>query len=110
MSEILKSVMAMILVIVIIASGAGITAANNESIAAADYLEEVAKVISESNYSQIVIQECIQEAESNGYVLAIELIGSQEPGLKRYAQVTLEYSYRLNFLGVADKKIKKKIV
>lgn len=110
MSEILKSVMAMILVIIIVASGAGITAANNESIAAADYLEEIAKVITESNYSEAVIDECIQEAEQNGYILQIELIGSKEPGMKRYAQVTLEYGYELKFLGVSDRKIKKIIV
>lgn len=110
MSEILKSVIAIFLVILIAAGGAGITVANNESTAAGDYLEEAALVIMESNYSSTVIQECISEAAANGYVLTVNVVGSDDPGMKRYAELILEYSYDVQLFGVSDTKVKKKIV
>ena len=110
MSEILKSVIAIFLVILIAAGGAGITVANNESVAANNYLEEAAQVIAESNYSSPVIQECIEEAAVNGYVLTVDVVGSGAPGMKRYACLTLQYSYDVQLFGVSDTKVKKKIV
>lgn len=110
MSEILKSVIAIFLIIIIAASGVGVVSANNESIAAGEYLEEVAIVISESNYSTSVIQECIEEAVQNGYTLTVDMTGAGEPGMKRYAEVTLAYSYDMKLFGVSDAKVKKKIV
>ena len=110
MSEILKSVIAVFLVILIVFSGVSIVIANNESTAANDYLEEVALVISESNYSTSVIQECIDEATENGYTLTVNVVGSSSPGMKRYAEITLEYDYEVGMFGVSDPKYKTKIV
>ena len=110
MSEILKSVIAVFMIIIIAASGTGMVVANNESTAAGEYLEEVALVISESNYSDAIIQECIAEADQNGYTLTVDMAGSSEPGMRRYAEVTLEYSYEMKLFGVSDTKVKKKII
>lgn len=110
MSEVLKSVLAMFLVILIAAAGASILVANQESTAAGDYLEEVSRVIAESNYSMNVIQACMEEAAANGYTLNVDVIGASVPGMKRYAEVTLEYYYEVSMFGVSDLKTRKKIV
>ncbi len=107
MSEVMKSVLATILVFLITVTGVTVVKAANEAAAAGDYLEAVAAVIAESNYSSLIIQECMTEAAGNGYELKVEIIGADVPGLNRYAEITLGYQYEL--LGVAKTRTRRKI-
>lgn len=110
MDAIWKMVLAFLAVIMIAATGIAITMGNSDVTTAGNYFEEVCGVIAESNYSALVIQECIAEAAENGYTLTVEIHGINKPGTRKYAEAVFSYSYEIPILQVSDKKVKRKII
>lgn len=108
--SVFKVVLTVLLSIAVVLSGTSLVAANVDVVVANNYFDDVATVISESNYSESVIQDCIDDATENGYTLTVNVIGSTEPGMKRYAELTFEYYYQIALFGVKDLKTKTKIV
>ena len=68
-----KAFIGVLAAVVIIGSGIGITTGFSQMVEADNYMESVSKVIVESNYSEAVINRCIQEAAENGYTLEYDL-------------------------------------
>lgn len=110
MESIWKTVLTFAVIILITVLGITITAVNVDVTAAGGYLEEVSVVIRESNYNEEVIDQCVAEASSNGYILEVEVYESLEYAKSRYARVRLSYPYRLPVLNISDRKIKEKII
>lgn len=110
MESVWKTVLTFAVIILITVLGITITAVNVDVTAAGDYLEEASAVIRESNYSEEVIEQCVAEALSNGYILEVEVYENPEYAKSRYARVRLSYPYRLSVLNVSDWKIKEKII
>lgn len=110
MDQIYKVVLTLLMTVALVLSGASLVTANVDVVTANNYFDDLATVIQESNYNANVIQDCIDEAEANGYTLTVNVIGSAEPGMKRYAEVEFGYTYSMPVFGVNEPKTKMKII
>lgn len=110
MGSIWKTILTFAVIIVISALGITITLVNVDATTAGDYLEEIALVIRESNYNDGVIQQCVNEAVENGYILEVDIYENAEYADTCYAKLCLHYRYRLPILQIADWKQKEKII
>lgn len=103
-----KVLVGCIAAVLLVMSGTAVIMGNTDEIAANQYLDSTAKVILESNYNADVIEDCIDVAADNGYVLDVELKGSVSAGKKQYAHLELTYKYSLKLFGFEkEKKIVK---
>lgn len=96
--------------VIIIGSGLGVTTGFSQTVAADNYMESVSKVIVESNYNENVINQCIQEAADNDYILTVEIQGATKAGVKSYAKITLSYYFEIPLFDLKQQKIQTKIV
>lgn len=110
MDTIWKIIITGIVIIGIAATGIGITMGNADVTTANNYFQEISNIIIESNYSDSVIQECIDEAAENGYDLRVTVHGTSTPGTKKYAEAVFEYTYKIPIINVEDSKTKRKIL
>lgn len=110
MDIIYKLVITVLLVVSVAISGSSIVAAEMDVNSANNYFDDLASVISESNYNQNVIDDCVAEASANGYTLTVNIIGSPSTGTKMYAEMELEYKYEIPLFGVSEVKTKHKII
>lgn len=105
-----KAFVGILAAVVIIGSGLGVVSAFSQTIAADNYLETVAKVIVESNYSEDIIDDCIDEAAQNGYSLEVDVIRSAKAGMKSYATVEMTYYFEIPLFGIRQEKIQIKMI
>lgn len=105
-----KTFVAILASIVIIGSGLGVTTGFSKAVAADNYMEAVSKVISESNYNINVINQCIQEATDNGYILEVEVKNASKAGVKSYAKIKLTYYFEIALFNIKQQKVQTKIV
>lgn len=110
MGAVWKTVLTVAMIFLITATGAMITMANLDITTAENYMEELALVIKESNYSQAVVEQCKKDAEENDYMLEVELYADPEHISSRYARVCLRYQYRLPLLQIGEWKSLERII
>ena len=110
MELIWKIVLSFLTVVVIAVSGVGITMGNLQVVEANQYFEELSGVITASNYSPQVIEECEQEAVENGYELTVTVRGKEDLGTAVYAEAVFEYKYEIPLFGISDTKVKYRIL
>lgn len=96
--------------IVIVGSGLGVITGFSQSVAADNYMEAVSKIIVESNYNETVINQCVQEASENGYILKIEVQDAVKEGVKSYAKIQLTYNFEIKLFHIKQQKIQTKIL
>lgn len=105
-----KAFVGVLAAVVIIGSGLGVITGFSQSVSADNYMETVSKVIVESNYNDNVIEKCIREAEENGYVLNVTVLGATRAGVKCYAKIELTYYFEIELFGIRQKKVQSKII
>ena len=110
MDSIFKVALAVFVIVAIAIGGTSIATVEQDVSLAIDYFDDVADVIAESNYSQTVIDKCVAEATANGYTLTVDIIGSPQPGMKRYAKAEFQYHYKIPLFGVDEVKTQHKII
>ncbi len=110
MGSVWKVVLSFVLILMLTAVGMMITAANADTAAAGDYMEEVSAVIRESNYNEKVIDQCKKEAMENGYEVQVQVYERQAYGQCSYAKVILRYPYRLLVFQSEVWKKKERII
>ena len=110
METIYKMMILVVLVIFLVSGGFAVSNACIDIVSANNYLEEVSRVILESNYSEKVINACCEEALENGYKLSVLVKGNKRPGVLNYAKITFEYKYEIKMFGVSVEKQKEKIL
>ncbi|MCI8282875.1 MAG: hypothetical protein HFI76_14630 [Lachnospiraceae bacterium] len=110
MGSVWKIVLSFVLIVMLTAVGMMITSANADAAAAGDYMEEVSAVIRESNYNQMVIEQCKKEAVENGYDMHVEVYERQAYGQCSYAKIILRYPYRLPVFRAEVWKKKERII
>ena len=94
-----KTGLILIMAISITAVGSSITAAQQSANNVNQYFYDITTLIAESHYSENIIEQCILDAEENGYTLRIELF-------EGYAMAELDYLYEIRLLGVSEQKTK----
>ena len=105
-----KAFVGVLAAVIIIGSGLGVTTGFSQSVAANNYMETVSKVIVESNYSENVIEQLIEEANGNGYGFEVTVLGATKAGVKSYAKVTLTYYLEIPLFGIRQQKIRSKLI
>lgn len=103
-----EKILDFVLVLLIVASMFAILSATNDAISATEYVNEVEKIISESNISQNTIDYCINKATEDGYTLTVQVYS--ESLIDRYAEIKLDYKYSIPLLQVNSAHSKIKIV
>lgn len=110
MGTVWKIVLTLAVILLISATGTMLTGANVDIITAQNYMEEVSAIIKESNYNQMIIDQCQQEAVENGYELEIEVYRNAEYMNSSYARVYLYYQYHLPLFKITEKKMIERII
>ena len=110
MDMIYKAALVVITMVLLVASGTSIAATQQDLNNVNSYFDDVTTAIAESHYSADVINECIEEAAENGYVLRVEVIEGDEPGQLLYARAEMDYQYQIRLFGVSETKTKHKII
>ena len=105
-----KAFVGVFVAIVIIGSGIGVITGFSQMVASDNYMESVTKVIVESNYNETVINSCKQEALDNGYVLEVNVQGSNRAGAKCYAEIKLTYYFEIKLFNIKQEKVRTKII
>lgn len=105
-----KAFVGVLAAVVIVGSGVGVTAGFSRAVAADNYMESVSKVILESNYNEMVIHQCMQEAEENGYTLEVDVRRAAKVGVKHYAEIKLTYYFEIELFGLKQQKVQTKII
>ena len=110
MELIYRMIILVVLIIFLVSGGFAVSNACIDVVSANNYFEEVAKVISESNYNETVIDTCCEEASENGYHLSVLVEGNRRPGALHYAKLIFTYKYEIRMFGVSVEKQKEKIL
>ena len=105
-----KAFVGVLVAVIIIGSGLGVTSGFAEAVEANNYMESVSKVILESNFNETVIDKCIEEASINHFLLEIEVYEASKAGAKSYAKISLTYDFEIPLFGIKQQKIKTKII
>lgn len=96
--------------VVLVGCGLGVTSGFASAVASDNYMESVAKVIVDSNYNENVIETCKAEALENGYVLTVNVQGSNKNGVKKCAEIELKYYFEIKLFGIKEEKVQKKVI
>lgn len=105
-----KAFVGILVAVVMIGSGLGVISAFSQAVAVDNYMETVAKVITESNFNQTVIDNCMSEASSNGYNLVVHVTPAAKAGVKSVATVKLTYYFEIPIFGIRQKKVQIKTI
>ena len=110
MEMIYKMMILVVLVIFLVSGGFAVSNTCIDIVSANNYLEEISRVILESNYNPEVIDACCDEALEKGYQLSVLVQGNNRPGVLNYAKITFVYKYEIKMFGVSIEKQKEKIL
>lgn len=110
MDIIYKVLVTILSTIVLLAGGYAITMNISNDIAVNNYFETVTQTIIESDYNQTVIDQCIDDAASNGYELTVEVYGADTFGVKKYADIKITYVSEIKLFGISSTKVKQKVI
>ena len=101
MQSVFKTILGILIVAMILSTGLGILWANNQAVAANEYVHTVADEISTANLRDNVIEACKQQAQENGYVLETEYISENPDGTRNNVVITLRYRYTVGIVALS---------
>lgn len=106
MSSVIKSYLAVILILVAVFTFAGIISVVIDVQNARDFHSSVINEIEISNHAESVIKACKIDAVNNGYTLTTENYhnNSDESSNAQITKVVLKYSYTIAFIGLDSEK------
>lgn len=110
MDIIYKVLAGVISALVLMFGGYAIIIALSTEISVNNYFETVTQTIVESDYNEDVIATCIENADSYGYELSVEVHGTDVYGVKKYADIRLKYTSELRLFGISIDKEKQKVI
>jgi hypothetical protein len=107
-----KVILGIFISVMIVFSGLGILEANNELVAAEQYLYAVASEISASNFAKTVSDAKIEDAKSRSYELRVQMVDVGEGRTKHtaYAVLTMQYPYEIAMIRLHTTRTKQIIV
>lgn len=94
MGKVIETILDMVFLIISTICLINIVGANNDSIAANNYLTNAQEIISASNINPDVIANCKTDASSQGYLLDVAVF-NEDSYTSRYAVITLNYDYKI---------------
>ena len=100
MGKVIETILDMVLLIISAICLINIVEANNNSIAANNYLSNVQEIISASNINPDVITDCKTDAAAQDYTLDVTVFNA-DSYTSRYAVVTLNYDYKIAMFQIS---------
>lgn len=85
-----------------IASGMSVTAAEEKVAQAKRYKSEVVAEIENSNFNPAVIDACVAGAEQSGYILSVRPCTYDADNDIQTAEVVLTYQYKASLFGIEE--------
>lgn len=70
MQSVFKTILGILIMVMILFSGLGVLWANNEAVAAENYIQRVADEVSTSNLREDVLKAEVEQAKKDGYTLS----------------------------------------
>jgi hypothetical protein len=107
-----KVILGVFISVMIVFSGLGILKANNELMAAEQYLYAAGSEISASNFAKVVSDAKIEDAKKRSYELSVNLVDVGEGRTKHtvYAVLTMQYPYEIALIHLHTTRTKQIIV
>ena len=110
MDIVYKVLITMFSVILLLSTGLSLTLSIADEIEVNQYFASVTETLMDSHYNEQISQSLIQEANTYGYNLDIQIFGSTNAGSYKYAKVTLTYHFNINLFQISLQRTKTKIV
>lgn len=102
MNQIIKTYLTIFLMLIMILVGTGLIVCSIDARRAEKLNSGYALAIAGHNYSESVIQACIEEASSNDYLLNVNKWDTNNDGHYDICECVLEYDYTLIFLNPSN--------
>lgn len=99
MQSIFKTILAILIVVLITYVGLGVLWANNESVAAENYLQRVTYEVSSANLRTNVLDAEVEKAKDDGYTLSYDVMDDNH-GVRHYVTLTLTYTYKVGIAAL----------
>ena len=84
----------------ILFSGLGVLWANNEAVAAENYIQRVADEVSSSNLRDDVLKAEVKQAKKDGYTLSYDTM-DDNLGVRHYVILKLTYQYKVSVAALS---------
>ena len=110
MDIIYKTLITLLSLTLLLSTGFALTLSAVDEIETIQYFDSATRLLAESNYSEETISYLIDNASEQGFFLSIEVYDSHLPGFKKYASVTLNYTYRIPLFKITLDRTKHKII
>lgn len=110
MDIIYKALITIFSIILLLSAGLSITIGMADEIERSHYFTSVTEMLVDSHYSEHVKTLLIEDAKQKGCNLNIEILGSNDSGSYKYAEVTLSYDFHLEMFGIVLPRVKQKII
>ena len=101
MNQIIKTYLSIFLMLVIMFVGTGIIFCSLDAQKAEKVNSAYAGTIACHNYSDAVINTCVNEASEDDYVLSVKKYDTNSDGYTDICECILEYDYSLKFLNTS---------
>ena len=105
-----KTFVGLFAAIVMIGSGLGVITGFSKAVAAENYMESISKVIVESNFNTMVIDKCEIDATKRGYILEVNVKEMEKLGVKKSAELKLNYYFEIPLFGIKQEKVQWKVL
>ena len=102
MNQVIKTYLTIFLMLIIVIIGAGLIICALDAQKAEKTNSSYANTIAGHNYSNAIVNNCINEAHDNNYDLSVKKYDTNNDGYFDICECILEYDYSLNFLNSAN--------
>lgn len=100
MQSIYKTILGILIMIMILYAGLGVLWANNEAVAAENYLQRVADEVSAANLRTEVLDAEVKQAKTDGYTLSYDVMDDNY-GVRHYVVLKLKYKYKVSVAALS---------
>lgn len=100
MQSIFKTILGILIMVMILFSGLGVLWANNEAVAAENYIQRVANEVSAANLREDVLKAEVEQAKKDGYTLSYDAMDDNH-GMRHYVVLKLKYTYKVSVAALS---------
>lgn len=100
MEQIIKTTMSIVIILIFTVLGLHLISSNIAAHEAVSFKSDVIKQIENSNYNENVIEQCKQQAISQGYTLEVNVMKYDDDNKFTMAEVIVHYEYNIPILNI----------
>ncbi len=100
MEQIPKSFLSLLIMVVFVLAGVSIMTISLQANEAQSFTSKATSMIEQYNFSENIVQSCIDEAKEKGYEMKVSLYDTNQDGRNDMAYIKTIYQYSLKILGL----------